>query len=105
MTLPRLPPIFNAHQRQHRATSPEARLLLAILVDAVACARGRGARTCQCSTQSRTCTHDPRRDALSWLLDDRTDWPMAFRPLCDHLGLDAQAVRGQVMGVTKEHKT
>jgi len=66
--------------------SPEMRLVVAILEDAVrAVVRNRDPRY--------------RRDELeflqarAWLLDDSRDWPFAFANLCDWLGLDMSAVR------------
>ena len=34
--------------------------------------------------------------AWQWIMDDREDWPLAFRPACAVLDLDAGAVRQRV---------
>ena len=69
--------------------SPEMRLVVAVLEDAV-----------------RVVTQDPnglrRREreeflrARTWLLDDSREWPFAFANVCDLLGLDVAAVRQQL---------
>ncbi len=40
---------------------------------------------------------EPSRDARRWLESDVVDWPLAFRPLCEQLGLDPLAVRAHVL--------
>lgn len=70
----------------HRTHSPEARLVVAILEDAV-----------QCVLDNVQAPPGPRRreflQARAWFLDDRRDWPFAFANLCDVLNLDVRAVR------------
>jgi len=72
-----------------RPRSPEALLMGAVLEDAFLCiAKNVGAR-------------EPHRrhqlnDASAWFRSDSRDWPFAFLPLCDGLGLDATAVRQRV---------
>ena len=69
--------------------SPEIRLVVAVLEDAV-----------------RVVTQDPSGlrgrglgeflEARTWLLDDDREWPFAFANVCDLLGLDVTAVRQQL---------
>jgi len=75
--------------RQLIMRSPEMRLVLAVLHDAV-----------------RVIRQDPkdlRRRELeeflrvrTWVLDDSREWPFAFANVCDLLGLDVAAVRQQL---------
>ena len=66
--------------------SPETRLVVAILEDAVRSIVRHG---------------NPRHrreyleflQARAWLLDDSREWPLAFANICDYLGLDVAAVR------------
>ena len=76
-------------RRQLIMQSPEMRLVLAVLHDAV-----------------RVITQDPRDlrrreleeflKARTWLLDNSREWPFAFANVCDLLGLDLAAVRQQL---------
>ncbi len=74
-----------------RLLTPERRLLIAILSDAVDCYRknlnGRTARA------RRLC-----REAEHWMLDDDRNWVFSFRNICDALGVDAEAMRAQARG-------
>ena len=88
------PDILNdgAFQRNIRRTlTPERRLLIAILADAVDCyQKNLGARSAR---GRRLC-----REAEHWLLDDDQTWVFSFRNICDALGVDAQATREQARG-------
>jgi hypothetical protein len=68
-----------------RAPSPERRLMIAVLQDAIHCVR-----------QSRM-THGPRQrvfeEGKQWFLDGDTRWPYSFECICDMLELDPDAVR------------
>lgn len=68
--------------------SPERRLYVAVLENAVDIARayipegdGRRRRLAE------------RAEIAHWLEDDDVTWPLSFRPLCDELGLDHEYVR------------
>lgn len=73
-------------ERRRASISPEVRLAIAVLEDAV---------------QSVTVPHDKRRAASAlefsrardWILDDSREWPFSFANLCEQLGLDVDAVR------------
>jgi hypothetical protein len=74
-----------------RAAEAERRLLVAVLADAIACyqaprRRGRDAR--------RIWT-----DARDWLVSHERANVFSFENLCDALGLDADAIRRQVLSV------
>jgi hypothetical protein len=43
------------------------------------------------------------RAARAWLESDDTGWPLAFRPLCDVLGLEPVAVRTHVLRRLPQH--
>jgi len=38
--------------------------------------------------------------ARAWLLSDEQQWPLAFLPICDVLGLDASRIRARAFGAT-----
>jgi hypothetical protein len=64
--------------------SPERRLMLAILEDAMLIARSAAARSTRLA-----------RETEAWSNDDDRTWLFAFRNVCDALDLDADAVRRQ----------
>jgi hypothetical protein len=66
--------------------SPEMRLVVAILEDAVRSVVRYG-------NPRRRREHVEFLQARAWLLDDSRDWPFAFANVCDLLGLDVRAVR------------
>jgi hypothetical protein len=41
-------------------------------------------------------------EAYEWFFDEDRKWPFAFQNVCDLLGLDAQALRGRVLGEVEE---
>jgi len=66
--------------------SPERRLILAVLEHAVATVmRGTGAPSARARQKAA--------QAHAWITGDDVDWPYAFRNICDHLALDANAFR------------
>jgi hypothetical protein len=66
--------------------TPERRLLIAILADAVDCyQKNLGARSAR---GRRLC-----REAERWILSDDQAWVFSFRNICDALGVDAEAMR------------
>ena len=64
------------------ATFPEDRLMLAVLLDAVAVLREHA---------TGVCTHDPKLIATTvrWFLVQDEVWSLSFRAVCQALGLDA----------------
>ncbi len=63
-------------------TEPEDRLMLAVLLDAVAVLREHA---------TGACFHDRELVAatVNWFLIQDTDWPLSFPKVCETLGLDA----------------
>jgi hypothetical protein len=72
--------------RPRRRWQPEARLCGAILAQAV------------CDLQRFPPTARLVQETRAWIEDDDQTWPMAFRPICDTLGLDPDRVRAGVLG-------
>jgi len=72
--------------RNGAAQSPEVRLIVAMIDDAI-----------RSVLQYGDAVEGPERreflDARRWLLDDNRDWPFAFANVCDVLALDVAAVR------------
>jgi hypothetical protein len=85
------PDILNEAARPRnarRAITPERRLLIAILADAVDCYQNnlharsaRGRRLC--------------REAEQWMFSDDQAWVFSFRNICDALDVDADAMRAR----------
>lgn len=71
------------------ARRPERALLLAILEDAVWCALDPGRVRAQGRDTVKRAVH---ADAVAWIASDRTGLH-TFRWVCDHLGLEPEAVR------------
>lgn len=76
--------------------SREVLLMSAVLEDAFLCiARNVGARDRRRQRELR--------EASDWFFSQRWDWPFAFLPVCDTLGLDGSAVRERVAALVAEH--
>ena len=76
--------------------TPERRLLIAILADAVDCyQKNLGARSAR---GRRLC-----RDAEQWMLSDDQAWVFSFRNICDALGVDAEAMRARARAWKRHH--
>jgi hypothetical protein len=71
------------------ALQPEARLLLAVLEDAVRvwrqCGRLQGRRAARL-----------RAELGAWLLSDAADHPFAFASICEHLDIDPGHLRAKL---------
>jgi len=81
-----------------RATTPERRLLVAILADAIDCyQKNLDART---TRGRRIC-----REAETWILSDDHSWVFSFRNICDALGVDAEAMRARARTWKAHHMT
>jgi len=91
-------PLALVRGRGSDAHSPEMRLVLALFEDAIRSATrhpaGRNRRE-----------HREYLNARAWVQNDDRNWPFAFANVCDLLGLDASAVRRQVLlgRVVPEH--
>ena len=82
-----IPPLPSQFLSAPKDSTPERRLLAAVLEDAVHIIRhgpeyheGR-----------------PYRDAVAWIMAERNDWPFCFVALCEELGLNADKVRAQLL--------
>ncbi len=81
-----------------RPVTPERRLLIAILTDAVECyQKNLGARTAR---RRRLC-----REAEHWILSDDQTWVFSFRNICDALGVDAEAMRERARAWKTDYST
>lgn len=70
-----------------RKATPEQRLMIAVLQDAIDCvAKHRHA------TDYRG--HRLFAETAQWILAEETDWPFSFASICAVLDIDADAVRG-----------
>lgn len=68
--------------------TPEARLRLAVVEQAIADAR---------DASSGGAADRRRADALRWLCDTEQGWPYSFAALCEAFGWDAERVRAAVL--------
>ena len=84
--------------RRTHLPAPEMRLAAAVLEDAVNCIVS--------NTEARS-RH--RRQEFSkacrWIQEEGSDWPFAFRNLCDVLGLNPTAVRERLQSVIDTRET
>jgi hypothetical protein len=89
------PDILSAHQfltlsRPTRRFEPEARLMFAVLSDAVECfQRYRGAGN---PTQRKL-----SNDAETWIRSEDAKWPYSFERICESLNIDASYLRAGLM--------
>ena len=81
-----------------KESTPERRLLAAVLQDAVQIIR-RGLKY----HEDRELA-DTYRDALAWVAADRDAWPFCFVALCEALGFDADSVRTRLLGIEGTHE-
>jgi len=72
-----------------RPSTPESRLLLAVLEDAVRSWR-------RCARQQGGPAARLRGELRDWFLSDTGDWPFAFATLCEHLDLNPVRIRLQL---------
>ncbi|HEV8715782.1 MAG TPA: hypothetical protein VGX03_23505 [Candidatus Binatia bacterium] len=70
--------------------TPEKRLMLAILQDAVACLEKGLFRT------SHRCSR-PAYEAAQWIAQRDRTWLFSFENICDNLNLDAEALRQRLL--------
>jgi hypothetical protein len=82
-----IPPLPSQFLYASKQSTPERRLLAAVLLDAVQVMR-RGPEY----REGR-----PYRDAVAWIMAERNAWPLCFVALCEALGLNADKVRAQLL--------
>ena len=73
--------------------SPERRLVLAVLEDAVNVYRRTARKTSKISRAQR-------REVETWFASNDRSWPFAFLNVCDVLGIEASALRSALDGWT-----
>ena len=82
-TMAASPGVFDTLRRQ---PTPETRLLIAILEEAI-----------NCFQRYYLAEHDSGqrlfREADEWLMSDHRDWAFSFESICDAIGLDPSYVR------------
>jgi hypothetical protein len=71
---------------RRRPDTPEKRLLLAILADAISCLQKYGSIR---NHRGRRVVHE----AELWLMSTDRKWPFSFENICDVLGIDSEYVR------------
>jgi len=78
--------------RSGHLPAPEMRLAAAVLEDAVNCIVS--------NTEARTRRRRQEfSKACKWIWEECSDWPFAFRNVCDLLGLNPTAVRERLQSV------
>jgi len=78
-----------------RTRSPEKRLLMAVLMDAIA--------EFQEVVGSNASEDEPRlRKLTAWFTARRDSWPCSFENLCDLLDLDAGCIRARLAALVHE---
>lgn len=75
--------------------TPEKRLMLAILQDAVACLKKGFFRP------SQRCSR-PASEVVQWMTQRDRTWLFSFENICDNLNLDAEALRQQLLGKERD---
>ncbi len=80
-----------------RQMTPERRLMIAVLGDAI-----------DCIVKYRSATDDPGRrlfvEETEWILSEDIHWPYSFECICDVLNLDAAAVRVELCSISKTER-
>ena len=80
-----------SHLPSAKILTPEKRLMLAILRDAVACLKkGFTGSILHCSR--------PARETIEWIQHPGQEWVFSFEVICDALNLDAAALRQELLG-------
>ena len=75
--------------------TPEKRLMLAILQDAVACLEKGFFRP------SQRCSR-PASEVVQWITQQDSTWLFSFENICANLNLDADALRQQLLGKKRD---
>ena len=88
-----IPPLASQWLYASQASTPERRLLAAVLEDVVQIIR-RGPEYYEDRELA-----DTYRDAMAWVAADRDTWPFSFVRLCEALGFDADSVRTRLLGI------
>jgi hypothetical protein len=87
-----IPPLPSQLLYAPKESTPERRLLAAVLQDVVQIIQ-RGPEY----HEDREAA-DTYRDAVAWVMAERNTWPFCFVALCEALGLNADKVKAQLLG-------
>jgi hypothetical protein len=87
-----IPPLPSQFFCASKNSTPERRLLAAVLLDAVQIIR-RGPEYHE--DREAVATY---QDAVAWIMAKRNAWPFCFVALCETLGLNADKVKAQILG-------
>lgn len=94
-----VPEIKYDFEQANRATvgnlTPESRLMMAVLLDAVEIVNGRRMPGFYGTSRSKG---DPCREARRWIARNDNDSIFSFTSICERFGLDPEAVRAEVLG-------
>jgi len=91
------PPLPSQFLYAPKESTPERRLLAAVLEDAARILwRGRG------YYKDRK-TADTYRDAVAWIKAKRDPWPFCFVALCEALGFDADSMRARLLSIGRRN--
>ena len=77
--------------RQNQKSSqiePEKKLLLAVLIEAIAAIR---------SDPKTAKKKSDRADALSWIKEPPSEWPCSFENICEYLGFEPSYIRKAIL--------
>lgn len=90
--------INNYAEKQIKEPSPEGKLFLAILNDAVETVKKRIPKG---NTNVGPITRKEWYKAHAWILSDREDWVFSFVPICEYFGWDPKYVRKKILEVAR----
>ena len=82
-----------AYDSLHRPLTPEKRLVIAILADALSCIQR------SCGRRGRR----ERTEAERWIMSADREWPFSFENICEVLSIDARLVRGALRCWRERH--
>ena len=87
------------YDSRQRPLTPEKRLVIAILADALNCIQRYYA------TRGRRRRLRSGCEAEHWLMSEDRQWPFSFENICDLLSIDSQEVRYALHNLSKQHDT
>ena len=88
-----VPEQFNA---PNTLASPEKRLMIAVLEDAI--------RRFQMQAAGKEEPHALSRQAKQWIISNDVVWPFSYLNICDTLGVDASALRKALLCWEETHR-
>ncbi len=88
------PQVLLPTQQNHAGGTPEKRLLIAMLADAVNCFQRHGIAR---GPANRRAAHESE----VWIMSRDRDWPFSFENVCEFLEIDASYVRTTLLKVAR----